>query len=563
MKKLVLNFIFLFTLCSISVSAYGADVINYDPTNSYCGYTFMQDGIKFMIINQNSVEIAQDESYKSFVGNLEFPALVGLNGSVYNIVSIAEFAFADCPYIQSVSLPSSLKAIKRGAFRRCTSLSYIYNLGKTVFIGDGAFHETAWFYNLPDGPIYINDTTLLTYKGSMPANAHIVVREGTTRICDGAFEECTNLASISIPNSVKYIGEDAFCECTSLRSVKLPEGLTTIEYGTFRGCTSLESVVLPSSLKTIDERAFRYCPKLTTISLPNGLERIGGEAFKSCAFTSIKIPSSVNYIGGEAFDYTPWYTNQPDGPIYINNILYKYKGSMPEKAHFIVREGTVCISGEAFSRCENLASVSIPNSVKSIGTWAFYNCTGLTEIQIPSSVTDMESCVFSSCKSLKSASIYANIPGIENQTFQDCSSLENVHLSSNIKYIDHFAFGNCSNLQFISLPTNLKRIGTHAFDGCRSLLSITIPYSVKYLDSYVFFYCTSLTSIAIPHGVQSIGKSAFASCENLNSVTIPNSMVSIDESAFERCENLNSVVVPYITEYAPSAFPEHTEIIRK
>lgn len=72
-----------------------------------------------------------------------------------------------------------------------------------------------------------------------------------------------------------------------------------------------------------------------------------------------------------------------------------------------------------------------------------------------------------------------------------------------------------------------------------------------------------MTSIAIPHGVQSIGISAFASCENLNSVTIPNSMVSIDESAFERCENLNSVVVPYITEYAPSAFPEHTEIIRK
>ena len=169
---------------------------------------------------------------------------------------------------------------------------------------------------------------------------------------------------LSIPNSIKELwglggGEAGDYSVLSLTNIIMPKSLSVIGAWAFVGCSKLTSVNIPYGVKTIREYAFDYCTGLTTVTIPSG----------------------VTTISGSAFSDTPWYNNQPDGLIYINNILYKYKGTMPAGTSIEVKEGTVSISGSAFSGCSNLTSITIPSSVTSISGSAFSNCTNLTSVK--------------------------------------------------------------------------------------------------------------------------------------------------------------------------------------
>ena len=117
---------------------------------------------------------------------------------------------------------------------------------------------------------------------------------------------------------------------------------------------------------------------------------IGTYAFSNCSgLTSITIPNSVTSIGFRAFDSTPWYAQQPDGVVYVNDVLYSYRGVMPANTSIEIREGTISISGSAFNQCSGLTSITIPNTVTSIGEAVFYECSGLISITIPKSLTSI------------------------------------------------------------------------------------------------------------------------------------------------------------------------------
>ena len=118
----------------------------------------------------------------------------------------------------------------------------------------------------------------------------------------GAFEGCTNLTSVKLPEYLETIGWSTFCGCTSLTSISFPESLKTIDSWAFSGCTGLTSISLPESLKTIGESAFYGCTGLTSISFPESLEIIGESAFYDCtSLTSISFPESLEIIGSYAF----------------------------------------------------------------------------------------------------------------------------------------------------------------------------------------------------------------------------------------------------------------------
>ena len=182
------------------------------------------------------------------------------------------------------------------------------------------------------------------------------------------------------------------------------------------------------------------------------------------------------------------------------------------KKKYVVREGTEVICDDAFRQCGSLQSITIPNSVTSIGDFAFYLCESLQSITIPNSVTS-----------------------IGDYAFFSCESLQSVTIPNSVTSIGDFAFCRCKSLQSVTIPNSVTSIGDNAFWLCKSLQSVTIPNSVTSIGDNAFESCYYLQSVTIPNSVTSIGDNAFESCESLQSVTIPNSVTKIGNHAFRGC----------------------------
>ena len=129
--------------------------------------------------------------------------------------SIPNSAFSSCSSLTSVTIPESITEIGRSAFENCSSLTEITIPESVTAIGEQAFYNTAWFNNQSEGIVYIN-SALYTYKGNMQENTHIVIKDGTKFICNGAFRNCSSLTSVIIPRSITSIGDYAFSGCSSL-----------------------------------------------------------------------------------------------------------------------------------------------------------------------------------------------------------------------------------------------------------------------------------------------------------------------------------------------------------
>ena len=213
----------------------------------------------------------------------------------------------------------------------------------------------------------------------------------------------------------------------------------------------------------------------------------------------------------------------------------------------------------AFSSCDGLTSIDIPNSVTSIGDHAFNECSSLTSVTIPNTVTSIGDYAFSNCESLTSVTIPNSVTSIGYQAFAYCESLTSITIPNSVTTIGNYAFKDCSSLTSIDIPNSVTSIGHWAFGYCSSLTSITIPNSVTSIRNNAFQGCSSLTSITIPNSVTYIGGGAFSYCSSLTSVTIPNSVTSIGEEAFKNCSSLTSVSLD-MSSIPANLFPQSTAL---
>ena len=210
-----------------------------------------------------------------------------------------------------------------------------------------------------------------------------------TSIGERAFDGCSGLTSISIPNSVTSIGKRAFFQCDSLASIAIPNGVINIGEAAFFECSSLTSVTIPYSVTSIGARAFLYCQSMTSISIPNSVTSIGDGAFSWCrSLASITIPNSVTIIGKHVF-YACSSLNTINIPNSVTSIGDGAFSECENLTSITIPNSVTSIGDGAFSECENLTSITIPNSVASIGEYAFQNCKALSTITIPNSVTSI------------------------------------------------------------------------------------------------------------------------------------------------------------------------------
>ena len=416
--------------------------------------------------------------------------------------------------------------------------------------------------------------------------------KSVTSIGRRAFEGCTNLKSITIPNSVTEMGRRAFSGCSSLTGIAIPDSVTEIGKYAFDGCKSLTSITIPDGVTSIGDGAFYNCSSLTEIKvasensnyvsvngvlynkdkttiicypagkkgnnykIPDGVTKVGSSAFIGCSsLTSITIPNSVTEIGYSVFE----------GCTNLKSIT--------------IPNGVTSICDSAFEGCTSLTSITIPNSVTSIGSGAFIGCSSLTSITIPDSVTCIGDSAFEDCTSLTSITIPDSVTSLGNSAFSGCASLASITIPDSVTSIGDDAFRECSSLTSITIPYSVTSIGDYAFLGCSRLTAIVvntdnkdytsvngvlfyndktiicypagkkgnnykIPDGVTSICRYAFSGCTSLTSITIPDSVTEIGGSAFENCSSLTSITIPDSVTSIGIGAFVGCSSLTSIMIP-------------------
>jgi uncharacterized repeat protein (TIGR02543 family) len=567
-----------------------------------------------------------------------------------SVISIGNNAFMLCSNLTSIDIPDSVTSIGSDAFLTCLSLTEInVASGNTNYASDG-------------GVLFDKDKKTLIRCSKGKAGSY-VIPDGVTSIESYAFEFCNGLTSISIPDSVTSIESNAFGACISLTEINVASGnanyasddgvlfdkdkKTLIEYpGGKAG-----SYVIPNSVTNIEDSAFLNCISLTEINVasgnanyasdngvlfdrdkktliayprgkvgsyvvPDGVTSIEGRTFSSCSsLTSISIPDSVtSFSSGLSFIGCSSLTEinvasgnanyaSDDGVLFDKDkkILIAYPGG--KAGSYVIPDGVTSIESNAFVRCSSLTSISIPDSVTSLGntTVPFADCSSLTEINVASGnanyasddgvLFDKNKRTLIACPDGKAGSyvIPNSVTRIEYSAFYNCISLTEINVASGnanyvsddgvlfdkdkkvliaypggkagsyvipdgVIYIESGAFQVCSRLTSINIPNSVTSLGT-TFTGCSSLTEINVASgNVNYAsDDGVLFDKDKKTLIAyprgkagsyvIPNGVTSINRYAFTGCGNLSSISIPDSVTSIGIDVFYTCNSLTEINV--------------------
>ena len=378
-----------------------------------------------------------------------------------------------------------------------------------------------------------------TYTYSV-LNGQVEIGTGETGELSEAAVSPRPTGGVVIPSSlggypVTGIGEYAFESCTDMTDVEIPESVVSIRVEAFGGCEGLANVEIPRNVMYIDVTAFGFCYRFTVdpanavYSSRNGLLLSkDGRTLVRGVYGDVEIPSSVTKIGDSAFDGCPL----------LESVT--------------IPDGVLDIGAHAFCCCDGLENILIPQSVTNIGTRAFGSCYNLRSFAVDPAnrfysardgfLLNKDGTVLVQGVNGVEVMIPEGVTAIGEAAFEDCSRLEAVEIPNSVTDIGGWAFSGCDSLMDVEIPGCVTNIGEEAFSFCR-LRRVSIPGGVKTIGARAFDGCWKLEGLEIARGVESIGREAFSDL-SLTTVTIPDSVTDVGEGAFVDCGELREVWLP-------------------
>ena len=382
-------------------------------------------------------------------------------------------------------------------------------LAEVAFNDDSDDRTSSCFFLVQAGQTYY--VVVAGYDGSGAAALSWECVEGgppTFTIEDGVLTsvELNGAFEVTIPGTVREIGESAFEGCEDLMSVVMSNGVAKIDDYAFYNCSSLESVTLPYGLTSIGKYAFAYCYELAAVTVPEGVTNVGIRVFYYCdGLTSVALPRSLASIGDEAFAFCggiETFTVADDNPAYKvqdGMLLTKNGGVLLHGAEgdVSIPSGVTRISNGAFASCVGLTNVTIPTSVTSISSYAFYGCSGLTNVEIPNSVQYIGKGAFQHCRGLADEDGFVIV---RNVLYDSYSNQSEVIVPQGVVKIEDSVFAYRGDLAKVTIPSSVSGIGSYLFSNSSNLTNVTFEGNAPTVNNYTFVGVGSSCTVYVNRG---------------------------------------------------------------
>lgn len=414
-------------------------------------------------------------------------------------------AFEQCEHLRVVHFSEGLEGIEKEAFRKCSRLNHVLlpaslrSLDGSAFIfcdslNDFRIHSGNKHFAVVDGDLYdASKTTLI--KVADGKQGMYAVADGVKAIGSYAFSSCEHITNVTMPGSVRSIGNGAFINCKNISDITLSDQIEEIGDWAFCDCAKITHYTLPSSLKKIGEYAFDANTSLTEMTIPGGVTELPEGLWRDCQqLRSVQLPEGLTRMG---------------------NLV--------------------------FQKCESIETIVLPSKIQTIGTSAFAECHTLRHLTLPASLRAIPGGMVRQCEQLKELVLPERLDSILENGLADCG-LPSLSIPGNVRHIGRFAFSNCENLREVVLPSGLSEICDGTFNHCKSLASITLPTSIRKIGDYAFAYCESLTEIVVPEGVDTLGRHSFEFCTSLHVIDLPSTLKEIGWDSFVRVDHPSKLI---------------------
>lgn len=512
----------------------------------------------------------------------------------------------------------------RGSYtNRCNDYFYDCPI-KTLYLGRDLkydYADNASVYDYVDGywkemsrasAPFVNSTTL----------QKVTIGSKVTFLYNHLFHNCDKVTTIDIPASIANIYGNAFDDCSSLTATTFHDAtnnhtLTLGDYA-FRNCATLPEVTFPRQLLSVGNYTYAQCPLLKTLSFPAMLQSIGNYAFAECTgltqltfedssksvklgygarsnsgtsyldniplfgnsnLTYLYIGRNINYTAGEKYGYSPFYNQS-----FLTDVRFSQSGTVSYCKDYLLY------------KVNNCKTLTLPESLTSIGNWTFRGMAALESIVIPNAVTKMGTYAFADDTSLKSAKLSTSCPWLKEGLFSECNALQSITIPSAVTKMDGYMFTNCKALTSATFEdgTDLIEMGYGAswknyglFSDCPlktlnlgrwlsyntevasrspfysidALKNLNIGKNVKVIDKYMFSYCEGLEEVNLPDNITSVNLWGFRGCSSLKSVRLSEKLSQVGDYGFAGCTSLDNVTFPAsMTSVASNSFSDCTAL---